>query len=78
MIVAACARDSETARLLAESGSGVLIPASDDEEFVRVIRRLRAGEVDAAAHRRRARAFAVQHFDRATVYGPLVEEYLAA
>ena len=78
MVVAACARDSETARLLGESGSGILIPASDDEELVRVIRRVRAGEVDAAEHRRRARAFAVQRFDRATVYGPLVQEYLAA
>ena len=78
MVVAACACDSETARLLSESGGGVVIPASDDEEFVRVIRRVRAGDVDSAGHRRRARAFAVKHFDRTTVYGPLVQEYLAA
>jgi colanic acid biosynthesis glycosyl transferase WcaI len=78
MIVAACAPDSETARLVNECAGGLVIPASDDEALVRVLQRIRAGEVDVTQHRRRAREFAVQKFDRRAVYGPLVDGYLAA
>jgi putative colanic acid biosynthesis glycosyltransferase WcaI len=78
MIVAACAPDSETARIIDESDGGLLIPASDDHALVRAIQRVRAGEVDVAGHRRRAREFALERFDRRVVYGPLVQEYLAA
>ena len=78
MIVAACAPGSETARLIDESGGGLVIPASDDKALVRAIQRVRAGEVDVTQHRRRAREFAVLRFDRSAVYGPLVQEYLAA
>lgn len=78
MIVAACAPGSETARLIGESDGGLVIRASDDEALVRVIQQVRSGEVDVAQHRRRAREFAVRRFDRRAVYGPLVQEYLAA
>ncbi len=73
MIVAACAADSETAALIKASDGGLLIPAGDDAALVDVIRRVRARALDTEGFRRRARAFALRYFDRANVYGPLVE-----
>jgi colanic acid biosynthesis glycosyl transferase WcaI len=74
MIVAACAPDSETARLVRESGGGIVIPPSDDRALVDALGRIRAGKVDTAGHRARGRAYALAHFDRAAVYGPLARE----
>jgi colanic acid biosynthesis glycosyl transferase WcaI len=78
MIVAACAEASETARLIEESGGGILVPASDDEALAGAIRRVRTDEVNVDAHRCRARKFAVQTFGREAVYGPLALELGAA
>jgi colanic acid biosynthesis glycosyl transferase WcaI len=71
MIVAACAPDSETARLVDRSGGGVRTPAGDDEALARAIADIRAGSVDAAACREAARAFATETFGRDAVYGPI-------
>jgi hypothetical protein len=72
MIIAACAPDSEAARLIADSGGGITIGAGDDAALVTTIRRLQSGGVDSAAYRRRARAFALSRFERRAVYGPVV------
>lgn len=74
MVVAACDGASETARLVTASGGGLVIPASDEVALVNAIGRIRRGEVDIAAHRAHGRAFALQTFDRAAVYGPLARD----
>jgi colanic acid biosynthesis glycosyl transferase WcaI len=74
MIVAACADDSETAKLVRASGGGLIVPASDEVELAKTILAAQRGEVDAADYRKRARAFALETFDRAAVYGRLVDE----
>ncbi|HUL03243.1 MAG TPA: glycosyltransferase family 4 protein [Gemmatimonadales bacterium] len=74
MVVAACDAASETARLVTESGGGLVIPPSDEAALVDAIGRIRRGEVDVASHRARARAFALRTFDRDAVYGPLARE----
>jgi hypothetical protein len=74
MTVAACAEDSEAARLVRESGGGVRISASDDAALVDVIARVRGGAIDTAACRAAARAYALRTFDRDTVYGAIVRE----
>ena len=78
MVVAACAPESETARLIGASDGGLLVPAGDDAALASVIRRIRAGEVPTAAYRRRAREFALRYFDRRAVYGPLADAHVAA
>jgi colanic acid biosynthesis glycosyl transferase WcaI len=77
MIVAACAPESETARLVRESGGGIVIPASDDQALSWAIQRIRTDAVNVARMRRQAREFALQHFERGAVYGPLLQEPLA-
>ena len=74
MIVAACADQSETARLIRASGGGLLIGAGDDEALARAILRIRDGKVDTTGYRTRARAYALARFDRDVVYGPLAAE----
>jgi len=76
MIVSACAADSETARVLVESGGGMVVEAGDDSKLAEAILRVKAGSVDCAAIRKRAREFAVRQFTREAVYGPLVDELL--
>jgi len=71
-IVAACAEDSETARLVRESGGGLVVPASDDEALYCAIERIRMWDVDTTRMRRQAREFAVQRFDRNAIYGALI------
>ncbi|MFQ5746592.1 MAG: glycosyltransferase family 4 protein [Gemmatimonadota bacterium] len=73
MIVAACHEESETARLIGESGGGVRIPPSDDAALAARILDLRDGRVDVAACRARARAFALERFERGAVYGAVLE-----
>lgn len=74
MVVAACDPASETARVVSESGGGLLIPPSDDGAFAEAIARIRGGGVDVPAHRARARAYALRTFERDAVYGPLARE----
>jgi colanic acid biosynthesis glycosyl transferase WcaI len=78
MVVAACAVDSEAARLIRANDGGVWVPASDDAALVDAIERVRGGAVDVAGCRRRAREFALRAFDRAAVYGPIARQYLRA
>jgi colanic acid biosynthesis glycosyl transferase WcaI len=73
MIVAACAPESETARVVRESGGGLLVPASDDATLADTLLRIKQGDVDAVGCRERARAYALQHFDREAVYGPIAD-----
>ena len=77
MIVAACAAESETARLVRESGGGIVIPASDDAALHEAIQRIRTGDANVAPMRRRAREFALQRFERGAVYGPLLQHLSA-
>ncbi len=77
MIAAACATESETARLVRESGGGILVPASDDEALAGVIQRIRTSAVNVERMRRLAREFALQHFERVAVYGPLLKQLSA-
>jgi colanic acid biosynthesis glycosyl transferase WcaI len=78
MIVAACAAESETARLVGESGGGLLVPASDDEALAAAIERIRTRQVDTARLRSQARDFAVQRFGRTAIYGALLQQHSAA
>ncbi len=73
MVVAACPDDSETARLVRESGGGIVVPPSSEADLAEAIRRIQAGEIDTEPYRRRARRFALQRFDRPAVYGPIAE-----
>src|SRR6266571_2541923 len=52
MVVAACAPESETAHLINAAQTGLLIGAGDDVGLVKVIGRIRAGDVDTEAYRR--------------------------
>jgi colanic acid biosynthesis glycosyl transferase WcaI len=74
MILAACARDSETARIVDESGGGMVIPAGDDAALVQQIQQIRNGAVNITAYRTRAREYALRVFGRDAVYGPLVDD----
>jgi colanic acid biosynthesis glycosyl transferase WcaI len=68
MVVASCAENSETARLVRESGGGVVISAGDDEALARVIVQLKTGELDSRPYREAGRAYARDHFDREQAY----------
>jgi len=74
MIVAACADESETAKLIRASGGGVVVAAGDDEALARAILSIRDGKVNTTAYRTEARAYALARFDRDLVYGPLAAE----
>jgi colanic acid biosynthesis glycosyl transferase WcaI len=70
MIVAACAPNSETARLVRRSAGGLVVPASDAGALAEVILALRNGEIDASVYRDAARAYCLAHFERSATYGP--------
>ena len=74
MIVAACAEESETAKLIRSSSGGLLVGAGDDAALARAILDIRNGGVDPSGYRARARAYAVLRFDREAVYGPLARD----
>jgi len=74
MIVAACAEESETAKLIRSSDGGLLVAAGDDAALSRAILDIQNGTVDVARYRARARTYAVSRFDREAVYGPLARE----
>jgi colanic acid biosynthesis glycosyl transferase WcaI len=74
MIVAACAVESEVAKVIRASGGGLLVGAGDDAALARAIVNIRDGNVDTTAYQARARAYAIAKFDRDVVYGPLAAE----
>jgi hypothetical protein len=74
MILAACAEDSETARIVDESRGGIVVPAGDDAALAHRIEEIRRGAVNTRSYRARAREYALRVFDRDAVYGPLVVE----
>jgi putative colanic acid biosynthesis glycosyltransferase WcaI len=74
MIVAACAEDSETARLIRTCGGGLVVPAGDDDALARAILMIRQGAVDVESCRARARESALARFDREAIYGSLAAE----
>jgi glycosyltransferase involved in cell wall biosynthesis len=76
MILAACAGNSETARIVEQSHGGIFVPAGDDAALAEQIQRIRSGKVDVNVYRARARKFAQKVFDRDVVYGPLVSELM--
>jgi putative colanic acid biosynthesis glycosyltransferase WcaI len=63
-VIAATDRDSETARLVAEVGCGVVIPPGDPFALAIAIRKAHDGEYDLADMGRRARAYAEAEADR--------------
>jgi colanic acid biosynthesis glycosyl transferase WcaI len=78
MIVAAAHPDSDTACMIRESGGGVVVPPSDPTALADALVRIRRGEVDVAACRLRGREYALRHFTRQQVYGPISSELSAA
>lgn len=74
MVVAPCAADSETARLVHESGGGIVTPPGDDARLAEVLLQVRAGQVNVDDLRHRARQYAVEHFGREGVYGPIADQ----
>jgi colanic acid biosynthesis glycosyl transferase WcaI len=74
MVIAACAEESEAARMVRQSCGGVVIPASDEKALVAAIRDIRDGRVDVDQCRSRARRFAVDTFGRDNVYGRIAEQ----
>jgi colanic acid biosynthesis glycosyl transferase WcaI len=75
MVVSACADESETAKLVTASGGGIVIPAGDPEALVAVIHAILGAEIDTERCRLDARAYALAHFDREKVYGPIAEAF---
>lgn len=71
MIVAACAADSEAARLIRESEGGIVVPASDDGALADTLLSVKRENATATDQRRRAREFATRVFDRRTAYATL-------
>jgi len=78
MIVAACAPGSETGEIVSVSGGGITTSPEDEAELVRGILSIREGKVDTARCRRSARDYAVKHFSRREVYGPIADSLRAA
>ena len=77
MIVAACASESETARILTASGGGLIVPASDEKALVAAILDVKSGKVDVLRHRQNVHAFAKRTFDRGVIYGRLLGDAIA-
>jgi len=76
MVIAACDPSSETGRMVSTSGGGIVTSPTDESALARNILSVRDGEVDAARCRVNARSFAVAHFSRREVYGPLAQRLL--
>ncbi len=77
MIVAACPANSETAKVLAASGGGLIVPSGDDEALAAAINDVLTGRVNVGEHRRRVRDYALKHFAREAVYRPIVQRLVA-
>ncbi|MBA3466572.1 MAG: glycosyltransferase, partial [Gemmatimonadaceae bacterium] len=78
MVVAACAPHSETGEIVSASGGGITTSPEDESALARSILSVRDGEVDTARCRRNARDYAVKHFSRREVYGPIADSLRAA
>ena len=76
MIVPPCPHNSETAKLIAESGGGVVVPPSDDIARVDAIDRVRTGRINVLEHPTNARRFAIERFDRNRVYDSVLRNIL--
>jgi len=72
LIVAACSPNSETACLVRESDGGIVIAAGDDVALVDTIKQVRSGKLDGRSFRQHTRRYAVERFDRETVYGEIL------
>jgi colanic acid biosynthesis glycosyl transferase WcaI len=70
MIVAACAAESETAKLVRDSGGGITVPPSDDRALADLLLAIKNGEIETQRYRDAAREYALAHFDRPATYGP--------
>lgn len=70
MIVAACAAESDTAKLVRASGGGICVPPSDDGALADVLLAIKNGEIETQPYRNAAREYALAHFDRPATYGP--------
>ena len=70
-VVVAAAADSEAARVVRDNDLGWWIPAGDATALEAVIDDLRAGRLDCAGYRQRAREYALRTFSRQSVYGPI-------
>jgi putative colanic acid biosynthesis glycosyltransferase WcaI len=68
-VIAAAEAESETARLVAAVGCGVVVPPGNPFVLARAIRAAHDGEYDLAEMGRRARAFAESEGDRAIAIG---------
>jgi glycosyltransferase involved in cell wall biosynthesis len=80
-VIAAADDESETARLVAEVGCGVVIPPGRPELLARTIREASEGAYDLAEMGRRGRAYVEREADRSvamTRYRAVVAELLAA
>ena len=80
-VIAAAEEDSETARLVAEVGCGIVIPPGRPELLARTIRAARDGAYDLEAMGSRGRAYVEREADRSVAmerYRKLVAELLAA
>ena len=73
MVVAACAPESETARLINASQGGVWIPASNASAFANCIIEIKQGKIPTQDYRTRGQAYAKSTFERTTVYSRIVE-----
>lgn len=71
MIVAACAEESETARLLAKAGGGLVVKPSHDDELARMLLSIKARCITTAEHRSRVQIFAASTMGRRQLYRPL-------
>jgi colanic acid biosynthesis glycosyl transferase WcaI len=61
-VLASVRPDSETARLVEQSGGGWLADAANPDEFPQVVRQIASNPEERATRGRRARAFADEHF----------------
>ena len=69
-VVAACADDSETARLVKMSGGGCVVEADNEEALAQMICKARDGDFDSATCRKRGRE------EEADYFSALAEKYL--
>ena len=80
-VIAAAEPESETAKLVAEVGCGVVVPPGNPFTLARAIRAAHDGEFDLAEMGRRARAFATAEGDRPIAirrYDAVLDELEAA
>jgi glycosyltransferase involved in cell wall biosynthesis len=67
-VIVAADADSETARVVADVGCGVVVPPDRPEELARVIRAAHDGELDLEELGRRGREYVVREADRSVAF----------